>query len=154
MSFSLFPQNPVSIPTFSLVYLFLSLTVSLFPSLYLSVSVYIVFRSFFFLWFPRFRLFCFFCLSVLLFFVSLSVYIWNFLSICLSVFLFCSLLQYKKNSYCSRHSPAETLRGSIWRGRDCSDINSEIYPGRRSLEDDKNRDSNCNGIFGVSPDTG
>ena len=30
-----------------------------------------------------------------------------------------------------RFSPTETLRGSIWRGRDCSDIRGDIYPGRR-----------------------
>ena len=38
-----------------------------------------------------------------------------------------------------RHSPAETLRGSIWRGRDCADLNGEIYPGRRPLGEDKLR---------------
>ena len=30
-----------------------------------------------------------------------------------------------------KHSPAETLRGSIWRGRDCADLDSSVYPGRR-----------------------
>ena len=28
-----------------------------------------------------------------------------------------------------RFSPAETLRGSIWRGRDCNDFDREVYPG-------------------------
>ena len=28
-----------------------------------------------------------------------------------------------------RFSPTETLRGSIWRGRDCNDFEREIYPG-------------------------
>ncbi len=46
------------------------------------------------------------------------------------------------------------LKGKLQKYKDCSDINSEIYPGRRSLEEDKNRDSNCNGVFGVSPDSG
>jgi hypothetical protein len=53
-----------------------------------------------------------------------------------------------------RHSSAETLRGALWRGRDCSDINAEIYPGRRAVDGDHFRDSNCNGIFGVNPETG
>ena len=28
-----------------------------------------------------------------------------------------------------RFSPAETLRGSIWRGRDCGDLDRDVYPG-------------------------
>ena len=28
-----------------------------------------------------------------------------------------------------RYSPAESLRGSIWRGRDCNDFKKEVYPG-------------------------
>ena len=36
-----------------------------------------------------------------------------------------------------KFSPAETLRGAIWRGRDCSDIRGDIYPGRRSPNGDR-----------------
>lgn len=53
-----------------------------------------------------------------------------------------------------RHSPAETLRGSIWRGRDCADLDSTVYPGRRPLHGDRYRDSNCNGIFGLNETSG
>lgn len=40
-------------------------------------------------------------------------------------------------------------RGSFWRGRDCWDIDSKIYPGRESSDADKYIDNDCNGIYGV-----
>jgi len=45
----------------------------------------------------------------------------------------------------------ETYRGANWKGKDCSDNNSFIYPGRydRSLGD---VDQNCNGIKGTITD--
>ena len=52
------------------------------------------------------------------------------------------------------HSPVEGLRGSIWRGKDCHDGNSEIHPGRRPYEGDILSDSNCNGISGVNLTSG
>ncbi|XP_023330125.1 acyloxyacyl hydrolase isoform X2 [Eurytemora carolleeae] len=51
-------------------------------------------------------------------------------------------------------SPAETFRGSLWRGRDCHDGNSNIHPGRRPSNGDRHIDSNCNGIYGVNPISG
>jgi len=40
------------------------------------------------------------------------------------------------------------MRGSLWRGRDCNDSDSNIHPGQ--YDDPKNPgiDKNCNGIFG------
>ena len=35
-----------------------------------------------------------------------------------------------------KFSPVERLRGSIWRGRDCSDFNAGYRPGRRTLNGD------------------
>ncbi len=46
-----------------------------------------------------------------------------------------------------------TVRGYYWRGRDCDDHNTDIYPGRHST-DDAEVDTNCNGIKGTDPDTG
>jgi hypothetical protein len=43
------------------------------------------------------------------------------------------------------------LRGHDWRGRDCDDKNSAVFPGR--LDSDIGADNNCNGIFGVDPTT-
>ena len=54
----------------------------------------------------------------------------------------------------SRFSPVERLRGSIWRGRDCSDFDEKYRPGRRPLNNDVFGDSNCNGIFGVNDTSG
>ena len=53
-----------------------------------------------------------------------------------------------------KFSPAETLRGSIWRGRDCNDFDKSVYPGRRPSNNDEFRDSNCNGIFGINSTSG
>lgn len=46
-------------------------------------------------------------------------------------------------------SVVQTGRGSFWRGRDCWDISSNIYPGRESADGDKYIDYDCNGIYGV-----
>ncbi len=50
-------------------------------------------------------------------------------------------------------SDAQTFRGTSWRGKDCSDINKDTYPGRHTT-DDAVMDSNCNGIYGVDPASG
>eukprot|EP01095_Lingulamoeba_sp_RSL-Kostka_P008463 TRINITY_DN2841_c0_g1_i1.p1 TRINITY_DN2841_c0_g1~~TRINITY_DN2841_c0_g1_i1.p1 ORF type:complete len:560 (+),score=199.81 TRINITY_DN2841_c0_g1_i1:33-1712(+) len=44
-------------------------------------------------------------------------------------------------------------RGTHWRGKDCNDLSKNIHP---SVLDSPNGlvDQNCNGIFGVDPDTG
>ncbi|XP_063262641.1 acyloxyacyl hydrolase isoform X2 [Prinia subflava] len=47
-----------------------------------------------------------------------------------------------------------TLRGYHWRGRDCNDKNTTVYPGRRPDNWDAKSDSNCNGIWGVDPKDG
>ena len=52
------------------------------------------------------------------------------------------------------HSPVESLRGSLWRGRDCHDGNREIHPGRRPYEGDILVDTNCNGILGLNLSSG
>ena len=46
-----------------------------------------------------------------------------------------------------------SYRGSVWRGRDCDDLASEIHPG---LNDDRSGDvdNNCNGISGHDDTTG
>ena len=43
------------------------------------------------------------------------------------------------------------LRGHDWRGKDCDDSHSNIFPGRLDL--DIGADNNCNGIWGVDPKT-
>jgi acyloxyacyl hydrolase len=43
------------------------------------------------------------------------------------------------------------LRGNHWRGQDCDDNNSGVFPGRHDL--DIAADNNCNGIWGVNPAT-
>jgi len=42
------------------------------------------------------------------------------------------------------------LRGSAWRGRDCNDTDSSIYPGRSAAPSNPSIDHNCNGIFGAN----
>ena len=49
-----------------------------------------------------------------------------------------------------RFSSFESLRGFAWRGKDCNDIFSTHYPGRKPIEDDVLFDSNCNGIHGFN----
>lgn len=51
-----------------------------------------------------------------------------------------------------KFSTTETLRGSYWRGKDCDDLNSTIFPGRNSH--DAVGDENCNGIFGTDATSG
>lgn len=53
-----------------------------------------------------------------------------------------------------KFSSSETWRGSHWRGKDCSDINPKIYPGRLPHYADVNYDGNCNGIWGLDEQTG
>jgi acyloxyacyl hydrolase len=53
-----------------------------------------------------------------------------------------------------RFSIIETLRGTKWRGRDCDDSRSDIYPGRLQTNYPPNVDHDCNGIYGVNPNTG
>lgn len=43
------------------------------------------------------------------------------------------------------------LRGHDWRGRDCDDNNNSVFPGR--YDSDVGADNNCNGIYGVDPNT-
>ncbi|PVD20558.1 hypothetical protein C0Q70_18714 [Pomacea canaliculata] len=40
-----------------------------------------------------------------------------------------------------------TMRGASWRGKDCNDLNSNIYPGALPIDGDHLEDSNCNGIY-------
>lgn len=47
-----------------------------------------------------------------------------------------------------------TLRGSSWRGGDCSDLDDAIYPGRMVSTHGPDVDHNCNGIKGVDPASG
>lgn len=50
-------------------------------------------------------------------------------------------------------SDFQTFRGSSWRGRDCSDFDSDVRPGKRTTGD-AIFDTNCNGIFGIDPSSG
>jgi len=43
-----------------------------------------------------------------------------------------------------------TLRGSSWRGRDCNDIDSTIYAGRKENQHFPEIDHNCNGIYAIN----
>lgn len=52
------------------------------------------------------------------------------------------------------YSVSPTLRGYHWRGRDCNDSDEMAYPGRRPDRWDEDRDSNCNGIWGIDPKDG
>jgi acyloxyacyl hydrolase len=51
-------------------------------------------------------------------------------------------------------STVATLRGFNWRGQDCDDTNSDVYPGRRVPTSDPSLDYNCNGISGRDPVSG
>ncbi|KAF4801377.1 Acyloxyacyl hydrolase [Turdus rufiventris] len=53
-----------------------------------------------------------------------------------------------------KFSTFPTLRGYHWRGRDCNDKNTTVYPGRRPHNWDAESDYNCNGIWGVDPKDG
>jgi hypothetical protein len=50
----------------------------------------------------------------------------------------------------------KTLRGSHWRGYDCSEERADIYPGRKmqASGDSAAVDHNCNGISGEEPESG
>lgn len=50
-------------------------------------------------------------------------------------------------------SDLQTFRGSSWRGRDCNDLDADVYPGKHT-DDDTFFDTNCNGIYGIDPETG
>ena len=50
-------------------------------------------------------------------------------------------------------SYVKTFRGASWRGKDCNDADGNTYPGRHTT-DDALLDTNCNGIYGVDPDSG
>ncbi len=53
-----------------------------------------------------------------------------------------------------RFSDALTFRGSSWRGIDCNDLDSDIYPGRKIyIGTERGVDYNCNWISGVNPST-
>mmetsp|Transcript_16826 Transcript_16826/g.25299 ORF Transcript_16826/g.25299 Transcript_16826/m.25299 type:complete len:572 (+) Transcript_16826:25-1740(+) len=43
---------------------------------------------------------------------------------------------------------AKRFRGSDWRGYDCDDKLSDVYPGRMASSYDPSVDHNCNGIYG------
>lgn len=45
----------------------------------------------------------------------------------------------------------QTLRGTFWRGKDCNDFASDIYPGRSKTNRGPEFDHNCNGISGTDP---
>jgi hypothetical protein len=50
--------------------------------------------------------------------------------------------------------PNRGLRGSHWRGADCDDKNTDVYPGRKvSTSNDPTIDHDCNGISGVDTST-
>nr|XP_002121122.3 acyloxyacyl hydrolase-like [Ciona intestinalis] len=59
-----------------------------------------------------------------------------------------------QDSDLDKYSIDPTLRGSHWRGKDCDDTRSDVYPGRRPINMDITYDSNCNGIYGADPQTG
>lgn len=51
-------------------------------------------------------------------------------------------------------SPSAVYRGSHWRGRDCNDWSSKVYPGRKSSSNGDVSDYSCNGISGKHPTSG
>jgi len=66
-----------------------------------------------------------------------------------SLVFFCSFFFFHPHFLAS-----ETLRGDMWRGKDCDDGNANIYPGRKQSSYGPNTDHNCNGIFGVNGTSG
>ena len=44
-------------------------------------------------------------------------------------------------------SDISTFRGYHWRGADCNEFDSKVYPGRKTGK--SSRDHDCNGIFGM-----
>lgn len=53
-------------------------------------------------------------------------------------------------------STVANFRGYNWRGKDCDDFSSAIYPGRKSFDGVNNKaaDHDCNGVFGINKETG
>ena len=45
-------------------------------------------------------------------------------------------------------SDVQTFQGTSWRGKDCDDADSSVYPGHYTTEDAL-LDTNCNGIYGM-----
>jgi len=64
--------------------------------------------------------------------------------------LFNSLIQHRPlyDDDGDKFSVWKTLRGSYWRGKDCDDTASDIYPGRNVSNYPAFTDHNCNGIYG------
>lgn len=52
-----------------------------------------------------------------------------------------------------KFSTIAELRGTNWRGKDCNDLLSNIYPGRYVNNYGASVDHNCNGISGTDPKT-
>jgi acyloxyacyl hydrolase len=50
-----------------------------------------------------------------------------------------------------RFSDYAELRGYDWRGKDCNDLDKNVFPGRLSADDLS--DNNCNGIAGIDTST-
>jgi acyloxyacyl hydrolase len=44
------------------------------------------------------------------------------------------------------YSSEPYLRGSDWRGRDCSDTDANTHPGRKPIDGDQYSDHKCNGM--------
>jgi len=53
-----------------------------------------------------------------------------------------------------RFSTVATFRGTDWRGKDCNDLNKDIYPGRKHWDGKRGVDYNCNGISGIDSNSG
>ena len=51
-----------------------------------------------------------------------------------------------------KFSTYEALRGTYWRGKDCNDLDSSVFPGAATA--DPTTDGNCNGIYGTDATTG
>lgn len=49
-------------------------------------------------------------------------------------------------------SQTEGLRGTAWRGTDCSDTDPDVYPGTTPVGQDRYFDSNCNKVSGLLDD--
>ena len=51
------------------------------------------------------------------------------------------------------HSTYPGLRGTSWKGKDCNDFNKNVRPGAIPTGGDRLEDVNCNGIFGLMPNS-
>lgn len=47
------------------------------------------------------------------------------------------------------YSDISTFRGYHWRGTDCNDLDSTVYPGRKHHKNIPNHDHDCNGVWGM-----